>query len=191
MDLDRLPDESAPVESEDVHRAAVLVPVIERRSGPHLLFTRRADWLSRHPGQMSFPGGAREPEDAGPVETARREADEEVGLRPAEADVVGRLPAILTVSGFAVTPIVARVPDRTYEPDGEEVVEVVILPVEGFLDPENHEREWRTGPLGDEEPVEYFHVDGYTVWGATGRLVTDLLERTTDWELSEQLGGPR
>lgn len=185
MDLTRLSDESASIEDDESRRAAVLVPVIDRPSGPHLLFTRRADWLSRHPGQMSFPGGAREPGDEGPVDTAKREAEEEVGLAAQEAEIVGRLPSIVTVSGFVVTPIVARVPDREYVPDGEEIVEILILPVESFCDPANLEREWRNAPDGTRQAVEYFHIDGHTVWGATGRLVCHLLSETTDWELPD------
>ena len=182
MDLDRLAEEIEPADPAGTRRAAVLIPIINRTSGAYLLFTKRADWLSRHPGQMSFPGGAREPSDDGPVSTAIREATEEVGIRPDEIEVVGRLPAIRTISDFTVSPIVSRVADRRYVPDGEEIVEVVILPVDAFLESENHHREWREGPDGTSEPVEYFEIDEYTVWGATGRLVAQLLELTTDWE---------
>ena len=185
MDLDRLADEAEPVDPAGLRQAAVLVPVIERRDDRYLLFTKRAETLSRHPGQMSFPGGATEPEDTGAIGTALREAEEEAGIRPTEADVVGQLSPITTVSDFSVSPIVARVPDRDFVPDGVEIVEVAVLPVRAFLTADNHEREWRMGPDGSPRPVEYFSVDGYTVWGATGRLVAQLLEQTTDWEPPE------
>ena len=185
MELDRLADDIEPAQVAGLRRAAVLIPIIERPAGEHLLFTKRADWLSRHPGQMSFPGGAREDRDDGPVDTALREAHEEVGIRPTEVDILGRLPPITTVSDFAVNAIVCRVPDREYVPDGEEIVEVVVLPVSAFLVADNHEREWREGPDGSPRPVEYFEIDGYTVWGATGRLVAQLLSETTEWDVSD------
>lgn len=186
MDLDRLPRNPDPITEEGIRRAAVLIPVIDTAGRIQLLFTKRAEWLTRHPGQMSFPGGTREPTDADSFETALREAREEVGIRSNETNLVGRLSDIRTISGFAVTPIVAQVPDRAYEPDGGEIVEAVVLPLEEFLDPDNFERKWRPGPSGVKEPVEFFYVDGYTVWGATGRLVAQLLEQTTDWSLSEE-----
>jgi len=91
--------------------AAVIVPVIERDDGPALLFTKRADHLSDHPGQMSFPGGGREPEDEGLRITACREADEEVGMRRSELEFVGRLDDIETVTRYSVRPFVACAPD--------------------------------------------------------------------------------
>jgi 8-oxo-dGTP pyrophosphatase MutT (NUDIX family) len=181
MDLSRL-DSHAPASiTGERHEAAVLAPVIERSAGPHLLFTKRAEDLGEHPGQMSFPGGGREPEDGTLCETALREADEEIGLHPQEADPVGRLDDIQTVTHYSVRPFVARVPDRTYDPDEREVAEIAVLPVESFLDPSNYESEYRSHPQYGEVLVHYFHVDDYTVWGATARILTQLLELTTDW----------
>lgn len=185
MDLDRLRMEAQPAGVEGLRQAAVLIPVITPETEPRLMFTKRADWLSRHPGQMSFPGGAREPHDNGPTATACREAHEEVGLTAAEAEPVGRLPEIVTVSDFAVTPIVARVPDRTYDPDGKEIVEIAIISVETLKQPNNYEREWHETAEGQWKSIDYFYVDGYTIWGATGALVTTLLSLTTDWQQPE------
>ena len=185
MDLDRLRQQSQPSRVEADRRAAVLIPVITPEEAPRLLFTKRADWLSRHPGQMSFPGGSREPHDDGPIDTAYREAFEEVGLKSSEAEPVGQLPEIVTVSDFAVTPIVARVPDRVYEPDHEEVVEIAVIAVETLQQGENYERAWRESPDGEWKPVDYFYVDGYTIWGTTGALVATLLSLTTDWQQPE------
>jgi 8-oxo-dGTP pyrophosphatase MutT (NUDIX family) len=169
------------------HDAAVLAPVIERENEDHLLFTRRSDDLGKHPGQMSFPGGGAEPEDETILATALREAHEEIGLRPAEADVVGQLDDIRTITEYAVTPFVARVPDREYEGDGIEVAEIVVLPLSGLLDPENYEYERRDHPYYGDIVIHYFHVGGYTVWGATGRILVQLLELTTDWRAPERL----
>jgi 8-oxo-dGTP pyrophosphatase MutT (NUDIX family) len=184
MDLGRVADHDA-VAITDVRReAAVLAPVLSR-GGAHLLFTKRADHLGEHPGQMSFPGGGREPSDATLRETALREAREEIGLRAPEAEIVGRLDDIHTVSDYAVRPVVARVPDRAYEPDEREVAEIAVLPVEGLLDPDNYESERRTHPAVGEVRVHFFRVGGYTVWGATARILVQLLELTTGWRAPE------
>jgi 8-oxo-dGTP pyrophosphatase MutT (NUDIX family) len=191
MDLGRLTARTPRQVRNAEREAAVLVPVVERPapsgSDLHLLFTKRADHLGEHPGQMSFPGGGREPEDADLTETALREANEEVGLEPTEADVLGALDGITTVSEYAITPVVARVPDREYVPDEREVAEIAVLPVSGLLDPENYEYEHREHPTYGEIVVHYFRVNGYTVWGATGRMVVQLLELTTDWCAPERL----
>ncbi len=163
-------------------RAAVLVPVCKRDGEPHLLFTKRADHLGEHPGQMSFPGGGRESADDDLWATALREAEEEIGLRPGEAEFVGRLDDIHTVTGYAVSPFVAKVPDRVYDPDEREVAEVAVLPLAGLLDETNYEAERREHPEYGEALVDFFHVGGYTVWGATGRILVQFLELVAGWE---------
>jgi 8-oxo-dGTP pyrophosphatase MutT (NUDIX family) len=185
MDLSALA-RHVPRAVEDADReAAVVAPVVERGGDVHLLFTERADHLGEHPGQMSFPGGGREPSDADLLATALREAEEEIDLRPGEATVVGRLDDVSTSSAYAVRPFVARVPDRTYTPDEREVAEIAVLPVAAFLDPSNYESERREHPRHGDVRVHFFHVRGYTVWGATGRMVVQLLELTTDWRAPE------
>lgn len=161
--------------------AAVLVPVIERPSGAHLLFIKRGDHLGEHPGQMGFPGGGKEPSDADIRETAIREAREEIGLRREEIDFVGQLDDTRTTSRYAVSPFVARVPDRRYRPDRREVSEIAILAVDDLTDPNNYEVERREHPRHGEVLVHFFTVDGYTVWGATGRMLVHFLELVTDW----------
>jgi 8-oxo-dGTP pyrophosphatase MutT (NUDIX family) len=168
-------------------QAAVLAGVLSRADGDHLLFIRRADNLGQHPGQMGFPGGGREPSDADLRATALREADEEIGLRRSEADLVGRLDDIRTVSEYAVRPYVGRVPDRTYVPDGREVAEVVALPVAGLADLDNYESERRDHPHYGEIRLHFFRVNGYTVWGATGRMLVQLLELATDWVMPSEV----
>jgi 8-oxo-dGTP pyrophosphatase MutT (NUDIX family) len=161
--------------------AAVLAPVVDRPGGDHLLFTKRADDLGEHPGQMSFPGGGREPEDADLEATAKREANEEIGLDPADVDIRGRLDDIPTVSNYAVRPFVAAIPDREYTPDEREVAEIAVLALEDLTDLENYESERREHPYYGDIRIHYFHVDGYTVWGATGRMLVQFLELATDW----------
>ena len=167
--------------------AAVLAPIVDRGGEDHLLFTRRADHLGEHPGQMSFPGGGAEPEDATILETALREANEEIGLEPGEAEVVGQLDDIRTVTEYAVTPFVANVPDREYVRDDNEVAEIVVLPLSELLEPDNYEYERRSHPYYGDIVIHYFHVDGYTVWGATGRILVQLLELATAFEAPEKV----
>src|SRR6056297_3971121 len=187
MDLGRVADHTArPVEDQE-HDAAVLAPVVDRQDGPHLLFTKRADHLGEHPGQMSFPGGGAEPEDATILETALREANEEIGLESTEAEIVGQLDDIRTVTEYAVTPFVAHVPDREYVRDDNEVAEIVVLSVSELLDPKNYEYERRSHPYYGDIVIHYFHVDGYTVWGATGRILVQLLELATAFEAPEKV----
>lgn len=181
MDLARVAaHEPASVDPVD-RRAAVIAPVIERDWAYHLLFILRADHLGDHAGQMAFPGGGREPEDEDLLATAQREAREEVGLAPADTDIIGRIDDIETVTGYGVRPFVARVPDAGFVPRDHEVAEVAVLPVPALIDRENYETERRRHPTYGDIRVHYFHVDGYTVWGATARMLVQLLELTTDW----------
>lgn len=183
MDLSGLGSHTPVPITDAAREAGVLAPVVRRGGEPYLLFTKRAEHLGEHPGQMSFPGGGREPVDATLRETALREANEEVGLPPWDVDVVGRIDDIRTSSEYAVRPFVGVAPDREYVPDESEVAEVVLLPVEGLIDRSNYESERREHPQYGDHRIHYFTVDGYTVWGATGRMVVQLLELTTDWRM--------
>ena len=187
MDLSAVRDhEPVPVTDED-EESAVLVPVVDRADDPHLVFTKRSEHLPNHPGQMSFPGGRREPEDASLAETATREAHEEIELEPADADIVGRLDDIRTVSRFSVRPFVARVPDRTYRPHSPEVAEVAPLSLSALTSRENYDSEHREHPHHGRIRLHYFRVDGFTVWGATARMLVQFLELATDWTVPSEV----
>jgi 8-oxo-dGTP pyrophosphatase MutT (NUDIX family) len=187
MELGRVAEHVPREITDEEYDAAVLAAVVEREADHYLLFTKRADHLGEHAGQMSFPGGGREPSDTDLRATALREAEEEIGLRPAETNIVGRLDDIRTTSKYSVTPYVARVPDREYVPDEREVAEIVVLRVSDLLDADNYEVERREHPRYGEAIVHFFHVDGYTVWGATARMLVQLLELTTDWRAPEKI----
>ncbi len=194
MDFDRVERYDAVAVTGEDREAAVIVPVIERAAGEfEVLFTKRADHLPDHPGQMSFPGGGREPEDDDLVRTALREANEEVGLDPMAVHVVGRLDDIRTVSNYSVRPFVARVPDREYLPTDEEVAEVVPLPVRELVDLDTYESERRDHPRYGDVRLHFFYVDGYTVWGATAQMLVQFLELATEWEMPpepDRVAGP-
>jgi 8-oxo-dGTP pyrophosphatase MutT (NUDIX family) len=183
MDLSRLAAHDPVSVTGPAREAAVLVAVVERSSGPAVLFVKRADHLGEHAGQMAFPGGGREPEDEDLLATALRESHEEVGLDPSLPDVVGRLDDIPTISDYSVRPFVARIPDVTFVPDGREVAEVAVLPVEALTDRANYDSEHRDHPERGSVRIHYFRVDGYTVWGATGQMLVQFLELATDWRM--------
>ncbi|MCQ4332923.1 CoA pyrophosphatase [Natronomonas sp. F2-12] len=183
MDWERVRSHEPTAAVEGDREAAVLVPVITRPDGEHLLFTKRADHLGEHPGQMSFPGGGYEPGDEDLAATAKREAFEEVDLDPRDAEIAGRLDDIPTVTNYLVRPFVAKVPDREYVPNEAEVAEIAVLPLSALTDLENYESERRDHPYYGDIRIHYFRVDGYTVWGATGRMLVQFLELATDWTM--------
>lgn len=186
MDLSRLSAHTPTAVDDTSQQAAVLAPVLTRDEESYVLFTKRADDLGEHPGQMSFPGGSRESEDGTLETTALREADEEIGLRAPEVTMVGRLDDIQTVTGYSVRPFVGQIPDREYDPDEREVAEVVTLAVSELTDLDNYESERREHPVYGPHRIHYFHVGPYTVWGATGVMLTQLLELTTEWQPPEE-----
>jgi 8-oxo-dGTP pyrophosphatase MutT (NUDIX family) len=183
MQFDRVAAHEPVVVDDEKREAAVIAPVVTRPEGEAILFTKRADHLSDHPGQMSFPGGGHEPEDEDLLRTALREANEEIGLDPMAVNVVGRLDDIRTITRYSVRPFVGRIPDRDYLPSDEEVAEVVTLPVSALTDLDNYESEHRDHPHYGEIRLHFFYVDGYTVWGATARMLVQLLELATDWRM--------
>jgi 8-oxo-dGTP pyrophosphatase MutT (NUDIX family) len=183
MDLSRVAAYEPSVVTGEAREAAVLAPILARDDGDHVLFTKRAEDLADHPGQMSFPGGGREPDDDDLLATALREANEEVGLDPGEVDVVGRLDDIHTVTDYQVRPFVGRVPDREYVPGDREVAEIAVLPVAALVDHGNYESERRDHPHYGEIRLHFFYVEGYTVWGATAKMLVQLLELATDWNV--------
>ncbi len=155
-------------------RAAVLVPVIERRDGLHLLFIRRPETLRAHPGQVAFPGGKLdEGEDS--RTGALREAEEELGIAPALVETAGALRDVDTTTGFCMTPWVGRLPDGlALRPAPAEVARVFEAPLRALAEPARLEvRPYEYD--GRTFHVPYFSWDGETIWGATGRVVLDLL----------------
>ena len=157
--------------------AAVLVPVVNRRDGLTMILTQRSADLPDHPGQISFPGGRVEPEDASLEDAALREATEEVGLPRERVAILGELPHYETVTGFHVTPVVGWVePPFALTPDPVEVAEVFEVPLAFLLDPANQQRHFRMqGDLRrDFWAIPY--RDRY-IWGATAAMLM-ILDRT-------------
>jgi 8-oxo-dGTP pyrophosphatase MutT (NUDIX family) len=167
--------------------AAVLVPLLPREDGLHALFTERSKELRTHAGQVSFPGGSIEDSET-PETAALREAREEVGLHPEHVELVGRLDDCPTfVTGFVITPVVGIVDPLAFTaagrypwtPSPAEIAALHELPLREFLVPANR----RTQTLereGIPYEVTWYTVQGTTVWGATARILRQLLEWTRE-----------
>ncbi|TAH10899.1 MAG: CoA pyrophosphatase [Curvibacter sp.] len=158
-------------------QASVLVPLVMRESLTVLL-THRTSHLSSHSGQVAFPGGKADPEDADAIATALREAQEEVGLSSSHVEVLGTMPTYTTGSAFVVTPVVALVSEQmVIEPNPNEVAQVFEVPLQFLMNPANHRRycvqwegnarEWLSMPYHDGH-MEHF------IWGATAGMLRNL-----------------
>ena len=156
--------------------AAVLMAIRDTPE-PRVVFTLRRGDLARHAGQVSFPGGRTDHGDAGAIETALRESREEVALDPNAAQPLGFLDCLETISGFCVTPVVARMAgDAVLTPQPEEVAKIFEVPIAFLLDPANlHEFEFRA--RGEARKVyEYVGVEP-RIWGATASMLVNLMRR--------------
>ena len=160
--------------------AAVLAPIIAGPKGFDLILTKRSSALKHHPGQIAFPGGKRDEGDADLIETALREAREEIGLPPENVDILGTFEPHETVTSFSVTPVIAFVSDDFDAiPEHGEVSEVFRVPLSHVLSPDNYvieSRRWR----GQRRRYYTVPYGPYYIWGATARILrawTDLLPR--------------
>jgi 8-oxo-dGTP pyrophosphatase MutT (NUDIX family) len=162
------PDAPAPT------AASVLIALVPRESGLTLLLTQRTAHLTDHPGQISFPGGRAEAYDSGPVETALREAEEEIGLARRHVEVIGSLPEYITGTGYRVTPVVALVaPPFELNADPSEVAEVFEVPLAFLMDGQNHQRLSVELP-GGRRRFYAMPYDRFYIWGATAGMLRNL-----------------
>jgi len=154
--------------------AAVLIPLLEHADGWHVVLTRRAEHLHHHAGQVSFPGGRFEDEDASLTTTALRETHEEIGV-PAEAvEVLGVLPAFSTPSGFRITPVLGCLqPSVSFVPDSFEVAGIFEVPLSFLLQRENYQRH-RICWQGGVRHVYAIPYRGHFIWGATAGMLHGL-----------------
>ncbi|WP_348944707.1 CoA pyrophosphatase [Chitinibacter sp. FCG-7] len=155
-------------------QASVLIGLVMHADQVNVLFTQRADHLSTHAGQVSFPGGAIEADDADVIAAALRETQEEVGIPPDWIKPLQRLGEYHTISGYCVTPVLATIrPGYPLDPDANEVADVFELPLSVVLDPSRYERRWveRHGVRGKTHFLDYA---GRTIWGATAGMLLQL-----------------
>ena len=166
------------VASGSLKPAAVLIPVIVRDSQLSVLFTRRSAQLRHHPGQISFPGGRQDPEDRDLATTALRETHEELGIPARYIQLLGELPAHITVSHYRMVPFIGLLaPNYPLIPAADEVAEAFELPLTPLLDPANYGR-WQVQRGSQRHTVFGITLQQRLVWGATARIL---------WQLACQL----
>jgi 8-oxo-dGTP pyrophosphatase MutT (NUDIX family) len=173
---DHLPlDLAPPALEQDLVPAGVLVPLFMREEDLRVLFTQRTLMVKDHRGQIAFPGGVRDPEDAHLLATALRESFEEIGLVPEAVEVLGSLPGVTTITGYHITPFVGLIPyPYEFRTSPREVERLLALPVADFY-PSEH---WSSGPYvfqGHTTRVCYWQNGEEVVWGATARILLNLL----------------
>ncbi|HEY5044324.1 MAG TPA: CoA pyrophosphatase [Solirubrobacteraceae bacterium] len=159
--------------------AAVLVPLFLAAEEPHAVFTRRSTDLRRHAGEISFPGGRRDPEDAGLRDTALREAEEEIGLPRAEVRLLGELPPTSTfVTNYLIHPFVGLIPaGLAWCVSEREVDSVLELPLHALRESRTRTRMERRGISFE---TDAYILDDHLIWGATARILEHLLERAEE-----------
>lgn len=173
-----LGDPGDPLVNDDqpITPAAVLVPVVDRPQ-PTVIFTLRPDTLRQHAGQIAFPGGRIDPDDAGPIAAALREAREEIGLEPHEVDIIGMADRYRTITGYEVTPVLGVVPpDLPLTPEPSEVAAIFEVPLDYLLRPE-HQKVRRVEWEGRERCYYEIVWEGRRIWGATAAMIVNLSRR--------------
>lgn len=156
---------------QQMRPASVLVPLFRHGQEDLLLFTRRTDDLAHHPGEISFPGGGWEAEDVDLLATALRETEEEIGIRPADVTIYGRLDDFVSIHDYRVTPYIGEIPyPYLYTANPAEIAEIIELPVRLFLEEGVwHQEDWTY--RGRIHPVDFYQVGGYQVWGMTAAIL--------------------
>jgi 8-oxo-dGTP pyrophosphatase MutT (NUDIX family) len=163
------------IDAPQQRRACVLIPLIRGTHGWSLLFTKRAEGLAAHSGQIAFPGGVLE-EGETLEQAALREAEEEVGIPARNVELIGRLDDVITHSGFLVAPFAAIVHERVeYVMQEGEVEEIFEVPIEALMSVSNPEV--RYVPFRAKEfPAYFYRYDRYEIWGLTGRMLKAFLD---------------
>jgi 8-oxo-dGTP pyrophosphatase MutT (NUDIX family) len=158
--------------------ASVLIPLFRMEERWHLVYTHRTEKVMNHKGQVSFPGGAADPDDRDAVQTALRETYEEIGIPTECVQILGQMMPMPTVTGFIITPVVGVV-CWPYElhPAEIEVERVFHVPLAWLADPANWEERLYTRSNGTSEMVVYYQpYDGELIWGATARITLDFIK---------------
>lgn len=164
------------ITDEKLVPSAVLVPIYNKEGQCHILFTHRTEKVKEHKGQISFPGGARQGGES-LLETALRESHEEIGLSPADVEVLGELDDTVTIfSNFIVTPFVGIIPwPHNLKTDGWETDEIIEVPITALLDKKSREK--KNEVVEGRAVTSYFYNHkGRVIWGATARILHQFLE---------------
>lgn len=167
-------------------QAAVLIGLVQRQNEISVLYTERSANLRAHSGQVSFPGGRMDPTDRDVAHTALREAEEEIALNPAHAEIIGYMPNFFTHTNYLITPVVAAIyPKDPFVPNPGEVASVFELPLPMIASEASYEPQTLQGALGGEFKTWRINHAGPTVWGMTAHLTRLFRDRALhegeDW----------
>ncbi|MDI6753665.1 MAG: CoA pyrophosphatase [Thermodesulfobacteriota bacterium] len=165
------------LKDQGLKRAAVLVPLFKKGGEYHILFTKRTDTVEHHKGQISFPGGRQDQKDQDLLNTALREAQEEMGIKKEDVHLLGELDDFLTATtDFCISPFVAFIPyPYPFKINPHEIEEVIEAPLLAFLDDDKFRQEVIVRN-GEPFPVYFYQYQGHTIWGATARILKQLLD---------------
>lgn len=171
------PEMAGDLRSRNPRDAAVLVPIVRRDPEVTVVLTRRTDHLPSHAGQIAFPGGKIDAEDAGPASASLREAEEEIGLSSDRVDLLGFGDTYITGSGFRIVPVVGLVePDTDLTANPDEVAEIFEVPLSYLMNADNHHQGRRTWQ-GRERKFYVMPYFQHYIWGVTAGIVRTLYER--------------
>ena len=167
-------EREAPAPLPTQRRAGVLAPLFVRDGALWVLLTKRTESVERHRGQIAFPGGGQEDGDESLYRTALRETEEEVGVKPEDVRYLGDLTPIVTVTDYYVEPYVGAIPyPYPFRLQETEIAGLIEVPIPALLDPAALE----TRPFpGRPEPVLFYHYGETVIWGATARMLKELLD---------------
>ncbi|MBI4522824.1 MAG: CoA pyrophosphatase [Deltaproteobacteria bacterium] len=172
------------IEGECLKPAAVLVPIQKFVEGDSLVLTQRTDILSSHKGQVAFPGGRIDPHDSGALAAALRESHEEIGIEPRDVQILGQLDQVTAGFNYLVTPFVGIIPSPyEFRLNPMETAAVFNVPISVLLEPGCLSCESRLSPAHRQgEPIYHFRYNGWDIWGATARIIKQLLELVYGFE---------
>ena len=165
------------IHDDRLKRAAVLIPLFKKDGEYYILFTRRTDRVEHHKGQISFPGGRQDKKDKDFLATALREAEEEMGIQKKDVRILGELDDVCTVStDYCISPFVALIPyPYPFKLNPHEIAEVIEAPLSAFFDEDKFRQEVLMNN-GQPFPVYFYQYAGHTIWGATARILKQLLD---------------
>ena len=154
--------------------AAVLVPIYEKDGQYYILFIKRTEWVEKHKGEISFPGGRREARDKTLLDTALRESTEEINLKPEDVEVLGELDDVVSVkTNYLITPFLAYISwPYEFKADGRETEEIIEAPVLELMNKETSREEVRGGNM---ITVYQYNYQNRVIWGATARILSQFL----------------
>lgn len=164
------------IHREGVKRSAVMILFINKQSVPHIIFTRRTEWVENHKGQISFPGGMQDENDVDLMYTARRETFEEIGILPEQINILGQLDDFFTVTNFIVTPFAGYVAnDFSYKVNEKEVAKILEVPLKVFLSSDKFEvKKWLYKKQMYD--VFFYYYEQEVIWGVTAFILNRFID---------------